>query len=117
MTPQETLNFGLRLLGQRKATEVDYRNAARAAYYAVYYLMAAHLGLNIEDYDGRHQVVENTLLSIPPGDASDREYLARAHFRSLRLTRVDADYRLQQPFDRVRAERSLMTATKIFAAF
>jgi uncharacterized protein (UPF0332 family) len=99
--PNELVKFAKRLLDDRPdAPEADCRQAAHAAYYAVYHLACKHCGLNATlNAESSHSTIRSRLLgnldfaSAPPEIRRARQIIKRLY-----IYRSRADYNLNEAF-------------------
>jgi len=88
------LRFAEALLAKPNKTEIDYRNAAARAYYAVYHLVVPALGLDPRDSGMTHSEVGRRLRETITITSLTYLKEAQRHWRELQDTRRLCDYDL-----------------------
>ena len=114
MLPETWVGLAEHLLSRDDQTEVDWRSATHACYYAVYHTAATDLGRDPAGADAGHAEIQDLLLGLPiPPARSKRIMAARVVYRELKQLRVKADYHLKQSFTADEADRALQLAQKV----
>lgn len=93
--------------------EVEYRNCARTAYYALYHYLktiADNLPGNYEDVSSHEKVIRKLLKSGDPKLAELAQKMI-----ATRKTRVRADYHIEKNFGKTEAYKLLRVVEKVFS--
>lgn len=93
--------------------EVEYRNCARTAYYALYHYLktiADKLPGNYEDVSSHEKVIRKLLKSGDPKLAELAQKMI-----ATRKTRVRADYHIDKNFGKTEAYKLLRIVEKVFS--
>jgi hypothetical protein len=112
--PAEFLELAREQLLKKPISERHCRCAARSAYYAVYHLIARLFGRNTAQYDGKHAIIREILLSKPSAQCLPVEKCAKIHWDQLFAFRVKADYQVTTVFTVVEARLAVAYAEKVF---
>ena len=114
VTPDQLLAAAERLLGQG-VDEADWRSAASRAYYGAYHrcrLVADSAGLDAMQAAGVHAALVAAFLEpLNPRPIRALGYM----LDQSRLSRVDADYKIDVPFSRADAESTVADCKRLLA--
>jgi uncharacterized protein (UPF0332 family) len=105
------LRFAEGLLNKAAQTEIDHRNAAARAYYALLHLIRPALGLTS---DASHELVRDALRALHTTAAPPYLREAKLHWRHLWEARIRSDYHLDASVTKATAEAAAAITRKIF---
>jgi hypothetical protein len=109
---EDFLRFAEELLDKRTQTEIDHRNAAARAYYALLHLIRPALGLPTT---ASHLDVREELKATHPASAAPFLREARLHWREFWKLRLRSDYELSAHVSKATAEGRVELARRIFS--
>ena len=111
---EDFLRFAEALLSKPAQTEIDRRNAAARAYYAVMHLVMPAFGMDPQQRENRHSDVWQQLQALHPATTEPFLREAKKYWRELRETRIKCDYELPARLDLGTASARVAVARKIF---
>jgi hypothetical protein len=118
IAPSEFLAFAKSCIDPKQPTEFSSRMAAARAYYGVLLLVRDHLKITHAQTQGRtHQLVKETMYSVPPAQTPMFLTLAKRHWATLKDLREEADYDIASPFSTIAARDAVARAEAIFKVF
>jgi len=114
MNPIEFLNVANRL--HDSPDEAERRTSISRSYYAAYHILFQALSVKNVRFGGTAD--DHGRLARYLADSGDsRAQNISAHLNTLRYSRVDADYRMNKPIERMHSQLSYLLADKAITAF